>query len=134
MNLKLAVLVPLCWILGCATPIHVKVQDSIHKGDSVERVKEVLGEPDSFAPSQRVPGATAWYYESNGSVCGFTINNEKVDDYGCDSTNYRGTASRILGGFGTVLQGAGQGLQNSSRGSTNCTTTGSSGIYNTNCH
>jgi hypothetical protein len=101
--------------VGCATALHTKVYDNIHVGDSSDHVKDVLGSPDSFGPSQKIPGATAWYYTSHGSICGFTINDDKVAAMACDSSNYVSPGRRALGAVGAGLKGMGDGLQNSQR-------------------
>lgn len=123
---------------GCAS-LHSTVLDKIHEGDTSNHVVEVLGKPDSFSPSARIPGATAWYYSQRSERCGFTIQDQVVKYMACGSNpDYISPAAR----FGTVLQGAGNGMQNASRQpaapqqrTVNCTTTqGGGGTAYTNCY
>jgi hypothetical protein len=109
---------------ACATPLHTKVIENIKIGDSSDKVKDLLGNPDSFGESQKIPGAMAWYYTSHGSVCGFAIKDNAVALMGCDSSEYVSPGRRGLATFGTLLKGAGQGLQQGAQRSptqTRCT-------------
>jgi hypothetical protein len=107
-----------------------KVFENIHEGDSTDRLIQVLGQPDSFGPSQRIPGGTAWYYKTSSELCGFSIVDDVVKYIGCQKYQTPGYAKAV----GTFLQGFGQGLQNANKNQTNCTTTGSGGFYQTTCN
>ena len=98
----------------------------IHEGDSEAHVIEVLGQPDSFRPSQRISGASAWYYVRRGEICGVTIESSTVRYLACEvNPNYRNPA-------GVFLQTFGDSMQNANKNSTTCTTNGNSygGSYN----
>src|SRR6185312_2944938 len=124
MKRVLAVMV-LSGILGC-TSLHKKVFDNIHEGDTNDHVFETLGDPDRFAPSVKVPGGTAFYYDQKSDTCGVVIKDDVVASVVCQSRAYINPAA-------AMFQGMGQGLQNASRNQTHCTTTGSPGFYTTNC-
>lgn len=115
-------------ILNACSSMKDQVYSKIHIGDPSSKVNELLGHPDSFGPSQRIPGAMAWYYHRKDQ-CAFTINNDVVAFMACDrNPNYVGPA-RIVGAF---LQGAGNGLTNSRDVSCVSTTTGNT--THTNCN
>lgn len=97
--------------VGCAS-LNREAYENIKVGDKASHVKDVLGEPDRFANSVVIPGATAWYYVRRGDVCGFTIKDDEVKYMTCGrNPNYVSPGAAI----GTVLKGAGDGMQNANR-------------------
>lgn len=64
----------LIFIAGCTTiRLQTEVFEKIHEGDSKDHVVQILGQPDSFAASQRIAGGAAWYYARNEDYCALTI-------------------------------------------------------------
>jgi hypothetical protein len=126
----------LSYLSGCAShPIRDQVFESIHQGDSVDKLTALLGTPDSFKPSENVPGGIWYEYKRRRDICKFGVKGTTVIYILCqDDPSY------ISGGaaMGAVLQGAGKGLQNASQNPqqqpTSCTTTGGPGMYTTNCN
>lgn len=105
-------LAALTLLVGCATPLHVKVDTEITKGDSQERVREVLGDPDSFAPSRTVSGGTDWTYKRSGSICNLSFNSGALAQVACDSSEYVGAGGKAWNIMRAMLKGAGEGLKN----------------------
>jgi hypothetical protein len=127
----LAVLVFFC-LVGCAS-LPSEVHKNIQPGDSTTHVEEVLGNPNSFEPNS-VTGGNILVYVKRSNFCEIYTKNDVVTGTGCwPNPNY-------VNPIGAMLQGAGQGLQNASRNSppprqpTSCITTGSPGMYTTNCN
>lgn len=112
---------------GCAS-LHSKVFNNIHEGDSISHVREVLGEPDQFGESKRMPGANAWYYTKKADTCGLTIFDEKVAYVACQTDgNYKNAVSKSLEAFS-------QGLNQANANQLHCTSYNNGGIISTNCH
>jgi hypothetical protein len=107
---------------ACASPMHQRAFEEIQIGDPSFKVTEAFGTPDQFGESQRIPGAQAWYYKKKGTLCSFTIQDDKVAYRACDASNYASGGKQVLRAFAAGMQGAGEGLQR--KRSINCTTSG----------
>ena len=109
MTKSITLLGALFLLVSCATPLHVKVDSHINRGDSREKVRQVLGDPDDFGPSAEVVGGTDWTYRNSGSICTLSFDGELVSQISCDSSNYVSLGRKFLRGLGTAMQGAGEG-------------------------
>lgn len=110
---------------GCAG-MHKKVLREIHEGDSSDHVTQMLGEPDSFTPSQITPGAMVWMYEKGRDQCSIAIKDDKVIKTACIQH-----PSKAQKAIGAILMGASGSLANSNR--VNCETTQSGSTVYTSC-
>lgn len=124
---------------GCSShPIRQSFFENIHEGDSSEHVKEVMGEPDAFGPSAKIEGATVWHYKKRADVCGVAIKDNQVKLIGCsEDVSYVSTPKKILTVFGTILGGAGEGMQAASghsSSSVSCTSFQTGSTVQTNCN
>lgn len=102
---------------GCAS-LKNQVFQEIHEGDSKEHLVSVLGQPDQFGPSSTGTG-DAYYYLRGHDRCGFRVQDNKITKMGCDPRPGYLDPVQL---FGLGLQGAGEGMQNASKNSTNCYT------------
>ena len=123
----LASMAAIALLSGCAS-LHEDVFENIHEGDSSAHVVDILGQPDSFAPSVKIEGAKAWFYVRRSEQCAFTIHEDIVKIIGC------GARPGYVNPIGAALKTMGDGLTRSGDDTVHCTTTGGDGLYNTNCH
>lgn len=124
---KLFLLVPILLLSSCAS-LHSTVFAKIHKGDTRGHLVSVLGQPDSFRALSSTDNSVGYYYRRRADTCGFMIENDIITYIQCQTNpNYHGPIS-------SALMGAGKALQENSRTTSNCTTSGGGGLYTTNCN
>lgn len=104
-----------------------QVLNEIQAGDSQQKVYEILGEPHSFKPKPSDPSTVVWFYSRRGDQCAVALTQYVVTNKACEDGIHP-----VLNFFGTLLQGAGQGLQNAPRYERNNCTYDSNG--NQFCH
>lgn len=103
------------------------VHKNVHSGDSQDKVEQSLGTPDYFQ-SGKEPDTDILVYVRRSDFCEIYLKSKIVTGSGCWKNQ------RYVNPVGAVLKGAGDGLVNGSKNQTHCTTTGSDGLYNTNCN
>lgn len=102
------------------------IEERVHAGDPYSHVREALGVPPSMEGDKN--GGVVAYWDSRDICQIYFDKTYRVIRWECQrNPNYVNPVAAIFSGMG-------QGLQNSSSRSINCTTTGGSGFYNTNCH
>lgn len=115
---------------GCAH-MHERVYSKIHIGDPSSKVTDLLGEPDIFQPSQRIEGATGWYYKTNSDICAFTIDKDAVAYMMCQTNPKRVSPAAVLAG---ALKGFSDGYNGANSRNISCTSTTLGATTQTNCN
>lgn len=114
--------------LSACSSLSSRVRD-IKPGDSVSSVRESLGEPNEFKPSEKYPGTTAWAYKTRKETCVVWHNNDLVVEKMCEANQ------SYVNPLAAMLKGAGEGMQQANQSaSMNCTGTTFAGVTSMNCN
>ena len=99
-------------LTGCAN-LPKNVRENIHEGDSTDKLIALIGYLNSQGPSQRTPGADAWFYfNAQKDSCGFTVKDKTITYIACHEYTWAEGLAEGTVAMSRGMQASGQALMN----------------------
>src|SRR6267142_3515387 len=88
-------------ITGCGGALHQNVFLKLHPGDSVDKVIDTLGKPDTFfSRKEGEQQALIWVYQKRADQCVIEVVNNEVYQTACESdAGYKNPLQKVLMAF-----------------------------------